>query len=314
MVQTDDGNVNQLDITEELKRHVDEMEINRWRLLTEYRNALFATEYLKLKSLPSLNPLYLFFSIFEKIMKNKIYLVLIFGVLIIFFTIIFMSLFNLLPLIFFGIALVLLLLVGYSPLFYWFYVLYKRIQLTVFRDYLRNHIRRALELWISYYDLLCKGIEDSHKTLSNSVITPEAGLKMLKEFHESIRPPKFLRNISLSGISVILGIISIIKTITAQVGGEKSQTLINLLQVLLPKTLITPPFERGLLILIILIILSIEFLFILLVIAPITIGIKKSVRYSNDIFGEMEKEEMKKIEEMLSYLSSSRSKIFKRIP
>ena len=308
MAQTDDGNDNQSEITEELKRHVDEMEIIRRRLLTEYRNALFVTEHLKLKSLPSLNPLYLFFSILEIIMKNMIYRVLIFGVLIIFFIIILMSLFNLVPLIFFGIALVLFLLVAYSPLFYWFYVLYKRIQLTVFRDYLRSHIRRELELWISYYDLLCKRIEDSHKTLSNSVNTPQAGLKKLKEFHEGILPPKFLRNLSLSGISVILGTVSIIKTITAQVGGIESQALINQLQVILPKTLITPLFEYGLWI-----ILPLEVLFVL-VIVPIIIGIQESIRYSNKIFGKKEEEGTKKIEEMLSRLSSSRSKILKRIP
>lgn len=308
MAQTDDANDNQLEITDELKPHVDEMEIIRRRLLTEYRNALFATEHLKLKSLPSLNPLYFLYSVSEKIKRNKIYKALVFGGGIIYFIIFFMSLFNPVPFIFFVITLSLLLLVVYSPFFYWFYVLYKRILLTVFRDYLRGHIRRELGFLIGYYDLLCKRIEDSHKTLSNSVVTPEAGLKKLKEFQGSILPPKFLRNLSLGSMSVILGMISIIKTITAQVGWIESQALINQLQVFLPKTLIPPLFEHGLLIL-----LPIEF-FLVLVIAPIMIGIRKSVWYTDKIFGKMEEKETEKIKEMLSRLSSSGSEILKRIP
>lgn len=57
MAQT--NNDKKLEKNDELKSHIDEMEIGRRQLLMEYRIALFATEHLKLKSLPSLNPLYL---------------------------------------------------------------------------------------------------------------------------------------------------------------------------------------------------------------------------------------------------------------
>jgi hypothetical protein len=313
MAQTNNGN--QLEITEKMKSHIDEMEIIRRQLLMEYGIALFATEHLKLKSLHSLNPLYLFFTKIKEIMTKKIYqtslavgMIVYYILILIYFTI------PALPFNLFTVIVAVPIIIGYWPFLYWFYAFYKRIQLAVFRDYLKRDIRRELELLISYYFLLCKRLEGRPKALNGSVNTLEVGLREIREFYESVLPSKFLRNISLGMMSSILGAISIIKTITAQIAGIEAQTLINHLQVLLPKTLITPLFELPWTVLItVLILIPLELVFFL-VFFPIFNGIGRSIRYSNKFFGEIEEDETKKIEKMLSHLSSSGREILDRIP
>ena len=309
MAQT--NNDKQLEKNDELKSHIDEMEIVRRQLLMEYRIALFSTEYLKLKSLPSLNPLYLWFTKVKEIRKKKSYKMFFYVGVIIYFILVIMQFaipsfpFNLSP-----VIVAILLITVYSPLLYWFYALYKRIELIVFRDYLKRDIRRELELLISYYILLCKKLERFPKVLNDSVNTTKEDLKELKEFHESIIPPKFLRNISLGVMSFILGMISIIKTITVLVLEIEAQTLIDQLQVLLPTPLITPLFEVdwGLLIMI-----PLEAVLILVVL-PILKGVRESIMYSNEFFGTMEEKETEEIKEMLIGSSSFGVKILGGIP
>lgn len=147
--------------------------------------------------------------------------------------------------------------------------------------------------------------------LNDSVNTTKEGLKELKEFYESIIPPKFLRNISIGMMSFIFGMISIIKTISALVAEIEAQTLIEQLQVLLPTTLITPlfGFYLGLLI-----VVPLEVVLILVVFLPILIGVGKSIKYSNEFFGTMEEKETEKIKNMLIDLSSSGQQILDSIP